>query len=79
MRFEHVVFTRLYKLILKKFDSVKDFSEISLYNQTTVARKIRGQALFTSADIKAWCDVLEIHKDDIPYYFFEDYERKEEE
>ena len=76
MRAESVVFTRLYHLILQKFGTIKNFSEATFYNQTTVARRLRGQAMFTSTDIKDWCSALEIPQKEIPFYFFQDMEKE---
>lgn len=78
MKPEWVVFKRLYNLILMQYGSVKDFSERILYNQTTVARKLRGEAMFTTGDIKTWCEALNILKQEIPFYFFEDYDKEKE-
>lgn len=49
---ERIVFKRLYNLILAKYTSVKNFSKSVFYNQTTVVRKLRGEAMFTTGDIK---------------------------
>lgn len=76
MRPESVVFTRLYHLILERYGTIKTFSEKIIYNQATTARKLRGDTLFTSGDIKDWCAALEIPRNEIPFYFFQDMEEK---
>ena len=67
---ERIVFKRLYNLILTKYTSVKNFSNSVFYNQTTVVRKLRGEAMFTTGDIKTWCEALHIAKLEITYFFF---------
>lgn len=70
------VFTRLDDLIKQKYGTVKNFSEKIFYDAATVTRKIKGKSFFTSGEIKVWCAALDIPRNEIPFYFFQDMEEE---
>jgi hypothetical protein len=62
---------RLRGRIVEKYGTLRAFAKEVGCSEVTMSRKLSEQVPFTNKDIAAWCDKLDISKDDLTSYFFD--------
>ncbi len=56
--------------IVEKYGTQARYAEILGISQTAVSSKMNCKTGFDQADIRKWCELLDINTDDVGEYFF---------